>query len=59
MLDACSAFIDHCIHLVIFHAFLSSAYFFYAPNFEKVGSILLSACASMCPSVQKKFKLGF
>ena len=29
--------------------------FFYAPNFEKVGSILLSACAS----VQKNLKLGF
>ena len=33
---------------------------FYAPNFEKVGSILLSACpcvcASVCPSLQKKFK---
>ena len=32
---------------------------FYAPNFEKVGSIMLSACPSvrafMCPSVQKKF----
>ena len=39
----------------------------YAPNFEKVGSILLSACPSVCPfvclfcsfvrpSVQKKFK---
>ena len=34
----------------------------YDPNFEKVGSILLSACASVClsvrPSVQKKFKAG-
>ena len=33
---------------------------FYAPNFEKVGSILLSACASVnasvCPSVQKEFQ---
>ena len=33
---------------------------FYAPNFEKVGSILLSVCPSvrpsMCPSVQKKIK---
>ena len=28
----------------------------YAPNFEKVGSILLWACPSICPSVQKKFK---
>ena len=25
----------------------------YATNFEKVGSILLSACVSVCPSVQK------
>ena len=40
---------------------------FYAPNFEKVGSILLSFCpfvcsfvrSSVCPSVQKKLKLGF
>ena len=32
---------------------------FYAPNFEKVGSILLSACACIRPSVQKKIKLGF
>ena len=38
--------------------------FFYAPNFEKVGSILLSACPfvcsffplCVCPSVQKKIK---
>ena len=33
---------------------------FYAPNFEKVGSILLSACPSVRPfvrpSVQKKIK---
>ena len=32
---------------------------FYAPNFEKVGSILLSACPFFCPFVrpfQKKFK---
>ena len=33
---------------------------FYAPNFEKVGSILLLACPcvrpSICLSVQKKFK---
>ena len=28
----------------------------YAPNFEKEGSILLSACPSVRPSVQKKFK---
>ena len=32
----------------------------YDPNFEKVGSILLSACVSVClsvrPSVQKKIK---
>ena len=37
--------------------------YFYAPNFEKVGSILLSACPFVClfvcPSVQKKLKLGF
>ena len=26
---------------------------FYAPNFEKVGSILLSACPCVRPSVQK------
>ena len=32
---------------------------YYAPNFEKVGSILLSACACVCPSVQKKSSLGF
>ena len=34
--------------------------YFYAPNFEKVGSILLSACPfvrlSVCPSVQNNFK---
>ena len=34
--------------------------YFYAPNFEKMGSILLSACPSVrsfvCQSVQKKFK---
>ena len=40
-------------------------YIFYAPNFEKVGSILLSACAFVCASVRSKkiitarsFKLG-
>ena len=34
---------------------------FYAPNFEKVGSILLSACPSFCSSVcsKKNLKLGF
>ena len=36
---------------------------FYAPKFEKVGSILVSARPCVCPSVrpsgQKKFKLGF
>ena len=32
---------------------------FYAPNFEKEGSILVSACQCVCPSVPKKFKLGF
>ena len=36
---------------------------FYAPNFEKVGSILVSACPfvclSVCPCIQKKFKLAF
>ena len=31
----------------------------YAPNFEKVGSILLSACPFVCPFVQKNLKLGF
>ena len=31
---------------------------FYAPNFEKVGSILLSACLSVRP-FRKNFKLGF
>ena len=29
---------------------------FYAPNFEKVGSILVSACEFVLPSVQKKIK---
>ena len=36
--------------------------FYYAPNFEKVGSILVSACASVRSSLRpfkKKFKLGF
>ena len=35
---------------------------FYAPNFEKVGSILLSACPSVCLFVRpfkKNLKLGF
>ena len=39
---------------------------FYAPNFEKVGSILLSACPSVRPFVRlfvrpfkKNLKLGF
>ena len=35
---------------------------FYAPNFEKVGSILLSACPFFCPfvrSFKKNLKLGF
>ena len=35
---------------------------FYAPNFEKVGSILVSACASVCVSFRpfkKNLKLGF
>ena len=34
---------------------------FYAPNFEKVGSILLSACPFVCPFVRpfKKFKARF
>ena len=40
-----------------------SGYFYYAPNFEKVGSILVSACAFVRSSVlrpfKKKFKLGF
>ena len=31
---------------------------FYAPNFEKVGSILLSACPCVRP-FKKKLKLGF
>ena len=37
--------------------------YLYAPNFEKVGSILLSACPSVCPFIglfvrlfKKKFK---
>ena len=30
---------------------------FYAPNFEKVGSILVSACAFVRPSVRSKKKL--
>ena len=37
-------------------------FFFYAPNFEKVGSILLSACPSVRPCVRpfkKNLKLGF
>ena len=48
--------------LLIFLLNINSQYcpFHYAPNFEKVGSILLSACpcVSVCfrPSVQKKFK---
>ena len=29
----------------------------YAPNFEKVGSILVSACASMCASVRPLKKI--
>ena len=29
---------------------------FYAPSFEKVGSILLSVCPFVRPSVQKKFE---
>ena len=40
--------------------------FYYAPNFEKVGSILLSACPSVCLFVRlfvrpfkKNLKLGF
>ena len=39
---------------------------FYAPNFEKVGSILVSACAFVCSFVRPsfrpfktEFKLGF
>ena len=39
-----------------------STYDFYAPNFEKVGNILLSACPSIhsCVRPFKKFlKLGF
>ena len=31
---------------------------YYAPNFEKVGSILVSACPSVRP-FKKNFKLGF
>ena len=34
----------------------------YAPKFEKVGSIMLSACLCVCAFVlplKKKFKLGF
>ena len=34
-------------------------YLYYAPNFEKVESILLSACPFVCPFVQKNLKLGF
>ena len=36
--------------------------FFYAPNFEKVGSILLSACPFVCQfgrPFKKIFKLGY
>ena len=40
--------------------------YFYAPNFEKVGSILVSACTSVRACVRacvhpfkQKFKLGF
>ena len=51
-----------------------SYFIFYAPNFEKDGSILLSACPSVCPFVhlsvspfvrlfvrpfKKNLKLGF
>ena len=48
----------------LFHPPLSIVmlyYTYYAPNFEKVGSILVSACAFVRPSVRskKKFKLGF
>ena len=35
---------------------------FYAPNFEKVGNILLSACPFVCSFVRpfkKNLKLGF
>ena len=44
-------------NLVFLHTF-----FFYAPNFEKVGSILVSACAFVRSSVRPfktEFKLGF
>ena len=33
--------------------------YFYAPNFEKVGSILVSACLCVHPSIKKKLKLEF
>ena len=41
---------------------LPRVYTFYAPNFEKVGSILLSACPFLCSFVRplkKSLKLGF
>ena len=51
------------VGLKAIHLSLVRADAFYAPNFEKVGSILLSPCpcVSVCvrPSVQKKLKLGF
>ena len=48
--------IAHCQYL-----YESVTFFFYAPNFEKVGSILLSACPCVRPSVRSKrnLKLGF
>ena len=49
-------------HIWIPHQKLAYPYFFYAPNFEKVGSILVSACAFVRPSVRPvktEFKLGF
>ena len=49
-----------------FHFSRLLSYPFYAPNFEKVGSILLSACPSVRPFVRlfvrpfkKNLKLGF
>ena len=34
----------------------TKSHHFYAPNFEKVGSILVSACPCVRPSVQKKIQ---
>ena len=44
------------LHYTLYIYRIGCYFHFYAPNFEKVGSILVSACAFVCPSVQKKIQ---